>query len=34
MKRFIPSTPEHWEVVQCIAAMMAVLSVIFYFYSL
>ena len=34
MRQFIPSTPEHWEVVKCLAAMAAVLSVVFYFYSL
>ncbi len=34
MRQFIPETKEHWEVVQCIAAMVAVLSVIFYFYSI
>ena len=34
MKQFIPSTPEHWDVVKCIGAMMAVLSVVFYFWSI
>jgi hypothetical protein len=34
MRQFIPSTPEHWEVVKGLAAMVAVLSVVFYFWSL
>lgn len=34
MRRFIPETKEHWEVLEAIAAMVAVLSVIFYFYSI